>query len=109
MVISKILNQEALQRARIHPIAVLLASSVYNKGHGIKGKLKWVSVTRIKEALEKCFILAFKNVQPTNKRFCLALDVSGNFLNKILFFNNVLIFQFFIFYVLNYRKYELQY
>jgi len=77
LVISKILNQEALQKARIHPIAVLLASSVYKSGHGIKGKLKWEVNDRVKKALEQCFILAFKNVQPTGQRFCLAMDVSG--------------------------------
>uniref|UniRef100_A0A914N2X9 TROVE domain-containing protein n=1 Tax=Meloidogyne incognita TaxID=6306 RepID=A0A914N2X9_MELIC len=78
LVISKILNQEALQKARIHPIAVLLASSVYKSGHGIKGKLKWEVNDRIEVALEQCFILAFKNVQPTGQRFCLAMDVSGS-------------------------------
>ncbi|CAK5095476.1 unnamed protein product [Meloidogyne enterolobii] len=78
LVISKILNQEALQKARIHPIAVLLASSVYKSGHGIKGKLKWEVNDRINEALEQCFILAFKNVQPTGQRFCLAMDVSSS-------------------------------
>uniref|UniRef100_A0A1I8AYM1 TROVE domain-containing protein n=1 Tax=Meloidogyne hapla TaxID=6305 RepID=A0A1I8AYM1_MELHA len=83
LVISKILNQEALQKARIHPIAVLLASSVYKSGHGIKGKLKWNVNVRVKEALEKCFILAFKNVQPTGQRFCLALDVSGSMSSNI--------------------------
>jgi 60 kDa SS-A/Ro ribonucleoprotein len=79
LVISKLLEQEALHRARIHPIAVLLAASVFNQGHGIKGKLRWRVNERVKKALDECFLLAFKNVQPTGKRYCLALDVSGFF------------------------------
>jgi 60 kDa SS-A/Ro ribonucleoprotein len=30
------------------------------------------------DALEQAFLLAFKNVKPTNKRYCVALDVSGS-------------------------------
>lgn len=78
MVVSKILNQDAIYRARIHPISVLLAAAVYKHGKGVKGKLSWETNARVQKALDECFLLAFKNVVPTNKRYCLALDVSGS-------------------------------
>lgn len=79
MVVSKVLDQEAVHRARIHPLAVLLAASVYEKGQGLKGSLKWKVNERVKKALDECFTMAFHNVHPTNRRYCLALDVSGRF------------------------------
>lgn len=76
-VVAKLTDEKAIKDARIHPVGVLLASSVYKKGAGIKGKLSWEPVQAVKDALDKAFLLAFKNVTPTNKRYCLALDVSG--------------------------------
>lgn len=35
MVVGKILDQQAVHRARIHPISVLLASSVYEQGKNL--------------------------------------------------------------------------
>uniref|UniRef100_A0A915DXL5 TROVE domain-containing protein n=1 Tax=Ditylenchus dipsaci TaxID=166011 RepID=A0A915DXL5_9BILA len=73
-----LIDEDRLHRAKIHPISVLLASATYSAGHGLKGGLKWVVNEKIKQALDKAFILAFKNVIPTNQRYCLALDVSGS-------------------------------
>uniref|UniRef100_A0A183CFI6 TROVE domain-containing protein n=1 Tax=Globodera pallida TaxID=36090 RepID=A0A183CFI6_GLOPA len=78
LVVSKILDQSAVHRARIHPISVLLAASVYEAGRGVKGSLTWKVNERVKKALDDCFTLAFHNVEPTKHRFCLALDVSGS-------------------------------
>ena len=69
---------EAISKSRMHPIAVLQALKVYNKGKGIKGKLTWTPVSTIEDALDRMFYLAFKNVKPTNKNILLALDVSGS-------------------------------
>uniref|UniRef100_A0A915DUW7 TROVE domain-containing protein n=1 Tax=Ditylenchus dipsaci TaxID=166011 RepID=A0A915DUW7_9BILA len=77
-VISNLIDEDRLHRAKIHPISVLLASATYSAGHGLKGGLKWVVNEKIKQALDKAFILAFKNVIPTKQGYCLALDVSGS-------------------------------
>ena len=71
-------DAEAITKSRIHPIAVLQALKVYNKGKGIKGSLTWNPVSTIEDALDSMFYFAFKNVQPTNKNILLALDVSGS-------------------------------
>lgn len=67
-----------LRAARVHPIAVLSALMTYRGGHGVRGSATWVPVTRIVDALDGAFYAAFGNVEPTGKRWLLALDVSGS-------------------------------
>ncbi len=57
---------------------MLLASDVYESGHGLKGSLTWQPVQQITAALEAAFYAAFDAVEPTGKRHLLALDVSGS-------------------------------
>lgn len=61
-----------------HPFAILLALMTYKNGHGDKGGLSWTVNPNIVDALESAFELAFQEVVPSNKRFYLALDVSGS-------------------------------
>ncbi len=74
----RITNQKALTRARIHPIAVLSALKTYAQGHGDRSKHQWQPVQSIVDALDEAFYFTFENVEPTNKRWLLALDVSGS-------------------------------
>jgi 60 kDa SS-A/Ro ribonucleoprotein len=69
---------EVLQKARLHPMAVLVAMKQYAAGRGLKGSLTWQPAPRVVDALDKAFYLAFRAVEPTGKTFCLALDVSGS-------------------------------
>jgi len=71
-------DAELLHKARVHPISVLMAQSVYKQGRGMKGNLSWTPVPRIVNALEKAFYLAFANAPKTGKRFYIGLDVSGS-------------------------------
>ncbi|MDX9980032.1 MAG: TROVE domain-containing protein [Lentisphaeria bacterium] len=71
-------DAKALERARVHPMAVLLALKTYQAGRGFRGKLTWTPVGRIVDALDEAFYLAFRAVTPTARRLCLALDVSGS-------------------------------
>jgi 60 kDa SS-A/Ro ribonucleoprotein len=63
----RLLNENAVRKARIHPAHVFLAK--FN-AEGIP--------KAIQEALEDMFFLTFSNVEPTNKRIMLALDVSAS-------------------------------
>ncbi|GMR39573.1 hypothetical protein PMAYCL1PPCAC_09768, partial [Pristionchus mayeri] len=80
--IAKVANQvkdrEALRKARVHPIQLLMAKTVYDQGEGEKGDLTWEPEQEILAALEAGFYAAFTNVSPTGKRFCLTFDVSGS-------------------------------
>ena len=75
---ARLIDEHALKKARIHPFNVLTALYTYKQGRGEKGKLKWTPVAKISQALEKAFYLSFKNVERTNLRYCIALDVSGS-------------------------------
>lgn len=91
-VVNRLTNADILRKARVHPIAVLSAMRVYGLGYSLKGagrgqmyfnpyqkrEQEWTPVPRIMDALDQAFELAFKNVEPTNKRMLLALDVSGS-------------------------------
>lgn len=88
-VISRLTNAEHLQKARVHPIAILSALRVYGLGFSLKGQAyhpyltkqqdkEWAPTPKVLDALDTAFELAFKAVEPTNKRTMLALDVSGS-------------------------------
>lgn len=77
-VAERLQDREAIRRARLHPLAVLMALKTYAGGQGVRGSLKWGAVSAITDALDAAFYLAFENVQPTGKRLMLALDVSGS-------------------------------
>lgn len=71
-------SMEALKKARLHPMSILVASKVYSSGKGLKGSLTWKPHRAVLDALDDAFYLAFGAVEPTGKRLCLALDVSGS-------------------------------
>lgn len=71
-------DEERLQKARLHPIAVLSALKTYQSGHGVRSQHTWTPVTQITDALNDAFYKTFKFVTPANKRFLLGLDISGS-------------------------------
>ena len=75
---ARLTDAAALRKARVHPMAVLLAHKTYSAGRGDKGKLTWTPAPEVVAALDQAFELAFASVQPAGKRFMLALDVSGS-------------------------------
>lgn len=75
-VINTLLDEEALHKARIHPINVLIALKTYRGGHGIRSE--WTPTAKIVDALDEMFYASFRNVEPTGLRRMDALDVSGS-------------------------------
>jgi 60 kDa SS-A/Ro ribonucleoprotein len=78
VVLDRLADTDYLRKARIHPIAVLAALLTYQSGHGVRGGHTWTPVRVIVDALDGAFYRAFGNVEPTGKRWLLALDVSGS-------------------------------
>ncbi len=78
LVTERLADASQLNRARIHPVAVLAALMTYRQGKGARGSLTWNPVTEIVDALDMAFYRTFQNVTPTGKRLVLALDVSGS-------------------------------
>jgi hypothetical protein len=75
---TRLSSEEDIQRSRIHPFKVLVASRVYGFGHALKGTLSWTVSGQVRDKLTTTFLRSFKNVTPTGKRYMAALDVSGS-------------------------------
>lgn len=78
LVLAQLGDSERLRKARVHPIAILSALRVYAQGHGMRSDATWKPVQSVVDALDAAFYTAFKFIEPTGKRFLLALDVSGS-------------------------------
>lgn len=78
IVVSKLSDKEIVKKSRLHPISALSALRVYSQGHGARGSLEWTAVPRVIDALDDLFYVTFGNIEPTGKRICLALDISGS-------------------------------
>ncbi len=74
----RITDTESLQKARVHPVAILAALLTYKAGASARGDATWKPVPAVIEALDTAFYLAFQTIVPANKRFVLGLDVSGS-------------------------------
>lgn len=77
-VVRRLSDREVLRKARIHPLAVLVALRTYAGGHGVQGKLAWTPVKEITAALDTAFYESFRLLKPTGKRWMLGLDVSAS-------------------------------
>lgn len=75
---TRLTDQEALVKARIHPLNILIALKTYAGGRSLRGSESWTPVPAVVDALDKAFYLAFKAVEPANKRTLIGLDVSGS-------------------------------
>jgi 60 kDa SS-A/Ro ribonucleoprotein len=72
-------NKEHLRKGRIHPIDVLKALKTYQSGGRLgRSQKTWNPVSRIVDVLEKAVELSFDVVQPTDKVFMHAVDISGS-------------------------------
>ncbi|NWX99183.1 RO60 protein, partial [Nothoprocta ornata] len=77
-------NEKLLKKDRIHPFHILVALETYKAGHGSRGKLWWRPDEDILAALDASFYKTFKTIEPTGKRFLLAVDVSASMTQKVL-------------------------
>lgn len=82
-VVARLNNQEALVKSRLHPLKILAAMHTYAQGHGFRGSGAWDVVPAVIDALNDAFYKSFGNVEPTNKRTMLALDISGSMRSPI--------------------------
>ncbi|XP_053373250.1 RNA-binding protein RO60-like [Mercenaria mercenaria] len=77
------------RRQVLHPFKILLALITYKTGHGDKGSRSWTPNQRIMEALDRAFYQAFERVEPTGKKYYLAVDVSGSMSQPVLGSSNI--------------------
>lgn len=77
-VVAQLADASRIRRARVHPMALLMALRTYASGRGFKGSGTWTPVPAVIDALDVAFYTAFANVKPTGKRYLLGVDVSGS-------------------------------
>lgn len=77
-VVNRLGDTDHIHKSRVHPMAILLAMSTYEMGHGVRGSLSWEPVGRIVDALDQAFYSAFANVEPTGLNILLGIDHSGS-------------------------------
>lgn len=71
-------DAEFISKSRIHPVTILVGMLTYAGGFSQKTGERWTPIGQINEALEAAFYTAFDFIEPTDKRWLLALDVSGS-------------------------------
>lgn len=77
-VAAQLTDSARLQKARVHPVNVLVALRTYAAGRSMRGESEWTPDRRIVDALDGAFYAAFQAVEPAGKRTLVALDVSGS-------------------------------
>src|SRR5437763_1466343 len=82
-VVAELTNTDRIRKARLHPVAVLMALRTYAAGHGERGRHSWMPVPQIVDALDSAFYTAFGNVTPTGQRSLLGPDVSGSMASPV--------------------------
>lgn len=78
LVRERLADAARLRKARLHPLALLLALKTYVAGKGLRSDTTWAPNQRVVDALNDAFSIAFHSVEPCGKRWYLGLDVSGS-------------------------------
>jgi len=78
IVCAQLRDQARLVKARIHPIAVLIALKTYARGASLKGDSTWSAVPQVIDALNDAFYLAYGAVEPAGTRTLIACDTSAS-------------------------------
>lgn len=81
---NKFSNPQNLQKARIHPINILISSMTYQSGKGVKGSGTWNPVQKIVDVLDDAFYQSFKFIEPSDKKILIGLDISASMCNDNL-------------------------
>jgi len=77
-VVGKLGDIDGIKKARVHPLALLVALVTYASGRSVRGSAEWKPVQQVSDALDRAFYRSFEAVEPTGKRFLLGVDVSGS-------------------------------
>lgn len=77
-VCDKLINDDLIKKARIHPLSVLVALKTYSSGRGLRGSLSWNCTSQIIDSLNEMYYKSFQHVEPTGKNILLGVDVSGS-------------------------------
>lgn len=77
-VCERLQNEDALRKARVHPMAILVGMKTYASGQSLRGSNTWNPLHAITDAMDEAFYLSFGNVVPVGKSLYLGVDVSSS-------------------------------
>lgn len=83
-IVSQLLDDDGLRRARVHPVNLLVAAATYKGGRSLAGgskradALTWTPNASVVNALEAAFIRMLAFPTPTGKRILIGIDVSSS-------------------------------
>ena len=83
-VVQTLTNADKIRKSMVHPFKILVASKTYGNGKGDKGTLTWIPNTSIKSALSTMFEKSFGNLEPTGKKYMVAMDISGSMMSQCM-------------------------
>ena len=96
LVYSRLTDENHVKRSRLHPLNILMVKSEYARGNNSKPSyeyrrkrkpdqvVKWDPVPQILDALEQSYYLAFDNVESTDLRYYIGIDVSSSMSSNII-------------------------
>lgn len=76
LIAEQLTDADRLTKARVHPIAVLIAQRTYASGISPTSDTRWTPNQQIVDALDRAFYAAYGAVEPSDKRTMYALDAS---------------------------------
>jgi 60 kDa SS-A/Ro ribonucleoprotein len=85
-IVDRLTDRDALAKARLHPLNILLAQKTYAAGRSLqnfRATEGWRPNRRIVDALDKAFYESFKFAEPTGKRYMIGVDISGSMMSPI--------------------------
>ncbi|GGK42266.1 TROVE domain-containing protein [Nocardia camponoti] len=82
-VCAQLIDPARLRKARVHPVAALIAARTYAAGRSTRGSSTWTPSAPVVDALDAAFYQAFESVASSGKRHLLALDVSASMTQTI--------------------------
>lgn len=77
-VIGQITSEDALKKARVHPLNLLNAHMTYAAGRSQRGSSEWTPNAKVIDALDAAFYKAFDFVEPSGARILNGVDISGS-------------------------------
>ena len=83
LIAERLSDEQVIRKSRLHPFNILVALKTYESGRGFRGSNTWEVSQPVVAALDSAFYKAFKNVEPTGKRYLIGLDVSNSMSSKM--------------------------
>lgn len=76
--IARLTDKREVEKARLHPLNVLVGALTYGSGRGLRGKHTWNPIGKIQHALDETYFAAFNGLEERPEGVVVALDVSGS-------------------------------